>query len=156
MQISIRRASLFNYLNKNNVIWMNDPEVTKYLKQRNKFTLLDSIKYYLQNKNESILLAIYHKNNYIGNCGFFNLSEGSAELRISIGEKKLWGKGIGKDVINLMFDHAQQASISKIWLHVSINNERAILLYKNLGFKTTGEIEKIIDDQPQLKMIKII
>src|SRR5688500_9683267 len=93
--IEVRLATVWNYFSARNVRWMNDPEVTQHLRFRPRVTIWSAGRYYLSNRRQNILLAIYQNGEHVGNPGFFSIDGKSAELRICIGEKSVWGKGVG-------------------------------------------------------------
>lgn len=57
--------------------------------------------------------------------------------------KKYWGIGIGRKILDNLIDWAQSSNvIRKINLKVRTDNDRAITLYENLGFKKEGLITR--------------
>jgi RimJ/RimL family protein N-acetyltransferase len=77
----------------------------------------------------------------IGTIGFFDLSllNGSAELGISIGEKALWGRGLGTDALEVLIDFGfGELRLERIKLRVYDFNKRAIRAYEKVGFTLEG------------------
>lgn len=66
-----------------------------------------------------------------------------AELGITV-SKDYWGYGIGSYMIKIAIDWAIKQSISKIQLQVRTDNQRAVDLYKKLGFCIEGTIIRAI------------
>ncbi len=64
-----------------------------------------------------------------------------AELGISI-LKEYWGLGLGKALINACIQCAKEAGYVQLELNVVADNERALVLYKSLGFKEWGRNPK--------------
>ena len=64
-----------------------------------------------------------------------------AELGISI-LKEYWGLGLGKALMNACIQCAQEAGYVQLELNVVADNERALVLYKSLGFKEWGRNPK--------------
>ena len=64
-----------------------------------------------------------------------------AELGISI-LKEYWGLGLGKALMNACIQCAKVAGYTQLELNVVADNERALVLYKNLGFKEWGRNPK--------------
>lgn len=60
-----------------------------------------------------------------------------AELGISI-LKEYWGLGLGKALIQACIQCAREAGYVQLELNVVAENERAIFLYKSLGFEEFG------------------
>lgn len=56
--------------------------------------------------------------------------------------KQWWGKSIGKHMMLFAIEWARQNSITKIQLQVRTDNERAILLYRKLGFVIEGTLKQ--------------
>lgn len=53
--------------------------------------------------------------------------------------KSAWGKGIGTMLMNTLLDFAKNTALSDIaYLEVRSDNERAIQLYKKMGFEKIG------------------
>ncbi|GGP08225.1 GNAT family N-acetyltransferase [Oceanobacillus neutriphilus] len=64
----------------------------------------------------------------------------NAECIIDIGEKEYWGKGFGGEGLTLLLDYAfQELNLHRISLRVFSFNDRAIHLYKKLGFELEGK-----------------
>ena len=64
-----------------------------------------------------------------------------AEMGIGI-EKEYWGLGLGKAFMEACIECAKEAGYKQIELNVVAENERAIALYKNFGFKEFGRNPK--------------
>ena len=63
--------------------------------------------------------------------------EHRAEFGISIA-KEFWGLGIGRELSKACIDCARRAGYFQLELNVVSDNERAIALYKGLGFEEFG------------------
>ena len=155
-KIYLKSANIFNYVSKKNIKWMNDPDVNEYLTSKGDFTIIKAINYYYKNKYKNILLAIFFRKTHIGNCGFFNINNSEAELRIAIGEKQFWGKGLGQIVISKMIICGIDSKINKIWLYVNDQNKRAISLYEKTGFRLLDDKQYSLEGVLQNKMVKNI
>ncbi|MEI0698670.1 GNAT family N-acetyltransferase [Brachyspira intermedia] len=87
----------------------------------------------------------------IGICNLKGVDRKRVKHRVNLGIsvlKKYWGNGIAKRLINYAVAYAKENSIKKIELTVRTDNERALKLYKSLGFFIEGEINSFfcIDD----------
>lgn len=62
--------------------------------------------------------------------------------------KEFWGCGIGKNLLKQSMAWADSNGITKITLNVLETNEKAIALYKMLGFEIEGTLrnDKILSD----------
>jgi len=64
-----------------------------------------------------------------------------AELGLSVHDD-YQNMGIGTALLNHLIDVARLKKLSKVWLHVSTANNRAIHLYKKAGFMIEGKLCK--------------
>lgn len=63
----------------------------------------------------------------------------NAECIIDIGEADYWGKGYGAEALTLLLDYAfSEMNLHRVSLRVFSFNERAIHLYKKIGFQQEG------------------
>ena len=63
----------------------------------------------------------------------------SAEIGIGIGEPGLWGKHLGREALALEVGYLQrELGLHRIGLSVVAHNDRAIWMYKSLGFVVEG------------------
>jgi len=80
-------------------------------------------------------ICISDSEEYIGNVQLTNINKKKAEFHIFIGETSFWGKGVGKKATKLIIDYGFGAlGLEEIYLTVNRLNNKAIRLYKNLGF----------------------
>ena len=56
--------------------------------------------------------------------------------------KEFWGLGIGRKIMDVLMVCAKKLNLEQIFLSVVYENIRAIKLYKDFGFITTGMSEK--------------
>ena len=64
---------------------------------------------------------------------------GNAGVGIAIGEKELWGKGLGTDAMNALLDFGfGEVRLERIWLDVYDFNARARRSYEKSGFRVEG------------------
>ena len=67
----------------------------------------------------------------------------SAVLGISIGRKSDWGKGFGTDASKSTIRYGfQELNLHRIWLDVFGYNDRAVALYRKLGFTEEGRLRE--------------
>lgn len=65
----------------------------------------------------------------IGFCALFHFDEAgrTAALGITIGDKAYWGKGYGREAVQLLVDYAfRLRNLRRVWLTVNGRNQRAI------------------------------
>ncbi len=131
--------------------WINDDEVIKY-----SLSLFQNIS--TKNEIDEWFIALIENTN-IANYGIFLKTSGeligysgicdisktnkSGEFYIFIGEKRMWGKGIGtivtEQVLKIGF---LEYKLNRIYLTVSEPNIGGIKAYKNAGFKLEGKLRQ--------------
>jgi RimJ/RimL family protein N-acetyltransferase len=77
----------------------------------------------------------------LGHVGLYKIDyrAGNAEFAILLGDRELWGKGIGKAVTREVLDFAfKQLHLHRVYLTVLERNARAVKLYESLGFEREG------------------
>ena len=71
-----------------------------------------------------------------------------ATFYIAIAEKENWSKGFGKETTRLMVDYAfETLNLNRVQLHVTVENERAVKVYKDIGFKIEGTMKQAMFHQ---------
>ncbi|HMX03139.1 MAG TPA: GNAT family N-acetyltransferase [Chitinophagales bacterium] len=136
--------------NKEASVWLEkDPPV--YTKEG----LINWIRHHQSNPNNLILIiedTINRK--VIGHAGLYDINpeDGTCIFGILIGLPEYWGKGIGRAATSAMIQIAfNTPGIQTIKLHVLQINERAISLYRSMGF-TNEEVfvdQTIKNGEPQ-------
>ncbi len=92
---------------------------------------------------DSTHFAIEAEGKFIGQCALFNFNHeaSTCELGITIGDKAYWGRGYGRDTIQVLLDYAfRLRSFRRVFLSVNGNNERAIRAYRACGFVEEGRL----------------
>lgn len=119
--------------------WRNDPEVFKYTGNvyNNIITLeteLAWIRRVIQNENE-YRCAILVDDEYVGNIYLTDITRTTAAYHIFIGNKDFWGKGVARTASELILEYAFDVlKLEYVYLRVKRENDKALLLYKSLGF----------------------
>lgn len=133
--------------------WRNDPELLDLLGNNFLFIAgaVDEKWYesYLASREHNVRLAITlaDSGDYVGNVNLTAIHpvNRSAEFSILIGEKSLWGKGVGQEATRLMLAHAfADRNLHRVYLHVLATNARAVRLYERVGFRTEGTLREAI------------
>jgi RimJ/RimL family protein N-acetyltransferase len=81
----------------------------------------------------------------IGHCGLYHadLAARHCELGIHIGRKDYWGRGYGREAVNLLLDYAFRIrNLRRVWLETHASNERAIRAYRACGFVEEGRMRE--------------
>ncbi|MFM8594096.1 MAG: GNAT family N-acetyltransferase [Chloroflexota bacterium] len=81
----------------------------------------------------------------------------SGLLRIVIGEKSEWGRGLGTDATKLVMEEAfDEHELDEMRLDVYRHNPRAIATYRRVGFRVTGEhVEWLSRRKQELHVIEM-
>ena len=104
---------------------------------------------YLSNRTSTIRLAICEKptSTLIGAGYLLGIDwiNRSAEFAIWIGEKSYQGKGAGYFAVVEILTHAfKDLNLNRIHLTVLATNQRAINLYKKIGFIEEGRLRQVV------------
>ncbi|PTI92882.1 GNAT family N-acetyltransferase [Staphylococcus simulans] len=123
--------------------WKSDNQLRELLGTVYPISELEHHKWFenkmLEQSNKHFIIE--YKNNAIGMVGFDNVDwiNRNAEIFIFIGDKNLWGKGIGsKAITELEYIAFGKMNLHMIYLHVFSFNSRAINAYKKMGFHVDG------------------
>ena len=127
-------------------VWEKDPVVTKYLSFDEERTYEDVVTEGLYNKfnKERIDLTIVARQSGepVGRIYISRIDRHSDSLDITkfyIGDPKLWGKGIGREIMNEVLEYCFTfLHMERFTLDYYTGNKRASTLYESLGFKSEG------------------
>lgn len=89
----------------------------------------------------SVMIMAFLNGEFVGNCRFSGENLQRQKHRVKMGIalfQKYTGMGIGKIMIEKLMQTAKEKGFEQIELEVSAENERAIHLYKKLGFQIYG------------------
>lgn len=122
--------------------WRNDPEVaifdqSSFLRPMS-FTEVES---WSQIMVEGLTFMVFEDDVPIGTCAFMNHDARNrhAELAIVIGNKDYWSKGYGTEIMRQLLEWGFEGlNLNRVYLHVFGFNQRAINLYKKMGFMHEG------------------
>lgn len=112
-------------------------EITMTLEQEYAF-----IKRYNEAENNLLLLG-FVDGQYAGNCSFAAFGPKRNRHRVNLGialVQEFTGMGLGRFMMEQMIEAAKNKGIEQIELEVVANNERAIALYKAMGFEIYGTL----------------
>lgn len=126
--------------------YRNDWDVIRYLggfsAGYSRANLEDWIKRH-SNRADEVLwtIADVATDQCIGHVGLYQIDSRvrKGQFAILIGDKALWGRGLGTRVTEAVVSWAfSQLNLHKVSLQVLSNNERAIRIYEALGFRREG------------------
>jgi RimJ/RimL family protein N-acetyltransferase len=126
--------------------WRNDPKIWEYTgsKPNNNITPeieLQWIKEVLKRKGEKrFAICIAETDEYIGNAQLTDITTDSAQYHLFIGETSFWGKGIGKQVANLVLEYAfYTLCVKEVYSYFNLNNLASIKACEKNGFKFSSK-----------------
>jgi RimJ/RimL family protein N-acetyltransferase len=131
----------------NFVRWLTDGETISYLSMRAPMSVAMEEKWFenmLEHQGKDayhFVMCLLEDDRPIGTMGLFAIDyvNGSAGIGISIGEKELWGKGLGTDAMNAIVDFGfGMLRLERLWLEVYDFNKRARRSYDKSGFTLEG------------------
>ena len=119
--------------------WLADPE-TRALTMTPEFTREDQSRFFeaLPERSDYRLWGIeLVGDGPIGAAGLKRIRPGIAEYFGYIGEKRLWGRGLGALLLAAVEDEARGLGLDALDLTVARDNARAIRLYQKHGYRVT-------------------
>jgi len=133
-----------NYLN-----WMNDKEITNFTNQKNKIHTLESIKKFIEEKNNSTdeyLYGIFTKNDeHIGNIKIGPTDINNyTHISYLIGDKNYWGKGYATHAIKNVLMIAKEKKLLNIIAYTAKLNIASIKALLKNGFEIIKKEKKFI------------
>ena len=135
--------------------WLNDPEVYKYLMVGHTPISREDERRYYESRDDAangrdFEIHLAEDGRYIGNIGLKSISwiHRKAELGISIGDKREWGKGYGFDAIVTCLRYAfDTLGLHTVRIRAHQDHARGLALYRRVGFVETGrERETVFQD----------
>ena len=123
--------------------WQNDPEVFRWMDYERPFSLEDIRRSEEHGAADGHPFVIEAEGKPIGRVGLFGIKHRSmhGNLYIFIGERSVWGKGYARDALDLLLHYAfVTLNLRLVQLWTLADNDRAIRLYKSLGFIEDGRL----------------
>jgi ribosomal-protein-alanine N-acetyltransferase len=138
--------------------WWKDKELinlTSGIYEDNDKILEDYFSDMLKSEKNNYYLIIFEEK-AIGNISLIHKESITFEIQIVIGEKEYWGRGAGTAAVKKVLDIAfNKLGYNSGYLEVQPNNQRAINLYKDCGFKETG-IKKYPENKFQPVVVTMV
>lgn len=142
------------------IAWRNNPFILDTVFNPRPITREQHEAWYHQliNNSERIefIIAWNDSSEPIGRIGLDHIDyhNQKAEYSISIGETGAWGKGLGAEATHLVLDYGfRELNLNKIYLKVFEENQRAVQLYKKMGFVAEGVLAEEYFKQGEFKTI---
>ncbi|MFQ5891964.1 MAG: GNAT family N-acetyltransferase, partial [Candidatus Methanofastidiosia archaeon] len=129
--------------------WINDREVTRYLRLVYPISKTQEEKWFenqmREDEHNKIFAIQTHDGKHVGNCGLHNINwkDRNSELGIMIGERDFQNKGFGTDAIRTLLKLAfSEMNLHRVHLRVYDFNERAQRCYEKCGFVKEGVLRE--------------
>lgn len=134
----VNYSRLYFDLSKN---WISDPELNRLIDAGELPSDINRELWYesLPFRSDYKIWGCEYGGRPIGVCGLKRITSHNAEYWGYIGEKSLWGQGIGGGYILAIQKFAKEFGLNSIYLKVLKFNARAINLYIKYGFKIDKE-----------------
>jgi len=113
----------------------------------------DSHYYTRYNENENIenVWVAYVENLPVGCIAYRTKADGVGEVKRLFLLKEYRGKGISKELLNLLEKHAREQGCTKLFLDTRITLEPAVSLYRSFGFDITFQQGLYVQMEKELK-----
>lgn len=109
---------------------------------RDPLELLDWWKHCVENNSDRFVrMGIEYQQQLIGYVDLADIQRNEAELGIAIGERSVWGKGIGYHASKLMLDYgSEKLGITYFLAETHETNTRSMRMLEKLGFKEVSRV----------------
>jgi RimJ/RimL family protein N-acetyltransferase len=128
--------------------WLRDPELAA-LTLTPPFTDAEQEQWFaaLPSRSDYAVWGIELDGEPVGVFGLKHITAEDAEYFGYLGDKRLWGGGHGRGMLEAALEAARTRGCSRVYLRVWRENHRAIALYRRHGFELVGEegIELVLD-----------
>lgn len=130
------------------LVWMNDPDVTRFLAavyplmKRAEEEWIDKLH---QDLEHNLVLGVTLKGALIGATGLhhINYTDRTAVFGFCLGEKRKWGMGYGTEAMMLMLHYGfRSLNLRKINSETFSENYGSIACHKHCGFKQEGVLKE--------------
>lgn len=106
---------------------------------------------YSENENIENVWVVYEENLPAGCIAYRTKADGIGEVKRLFIRNEYRGKGISKELLNLLEKHAREQGCTKLFLDTRINLEPAVSLYHSLGFDITFQQGLYVQMRKELK-----
>ncbi|MEI6681675.1 MAG: GNAT family N-acetyltransferase [Bacteroidota bacterium] len=122
--------------------WLTDPEI-KALTDTPEITREGQLNWFhsLPKLDDYMVWGVMYNGMPVGVCGLKHITADDCEYWGFIGEKSLWGKGLGSVILDNLLGKAVALGKQSVWLRVLKSNKRAIRLYEKFNFLLEKETE---------------
>lgn len=126
------------------VAWLNDPEVNAYSRRKGVHTTAaDAGRYLSSLRDDEHVLAILVGGEHVGNVkyGPVDWQNACADISILVGERAIWGQGIGAETVYLVSRHLlTDVGLNRV--HADSFNPAFLRLVDRLGWRIEGVLRE--------------
>jgi RimJ/RimL family protein N-acetyltransferase len=150
--LTIRKAAMLQLVDYDRTYldlswdWLRDPE-TKALTMTPDFSRDDQRAFFasLPTRTDYKVWGVaVDGHGPVGAAGIKRISDDRGEYWGYLGKKDLWSRGLGRDLIAAVEAKARDAGLAALYLDVACDNERAIRLYRRVGYRDTGAANGVL------------
>ena len=129
-----------DHLSQRYLDWLNDPEVNAYSRRNGmRSTIDDAHRYMASLRPDEIVLAILVRDRHVGNVklGPVDWENACADISILVGERDVWGKGVGTEAVYLVGKHLlKEIGLNRVY--ADSRNPAFLRLVEKLGWRVVG------------------
>jgi RimJ/RimL family protein N-acetyltransferase len=132
MKLIVAKSSDYELI----IAWRSDPEIYQgFYSQERSLTWDEHLQWLLSRNHDWREFLIWYEGRRIGVVTIGQLDHWNPEIGYLIGEKSLWGQGLGTKAVHLALDYLR--AHNKEFCHTTVlnGNKRSIGLLKSLGFE---------------------
>ena len=135
MTILLRSATRDDY--ELLMAWRSDPEIYQGFYSQGKSLVWEEHIKWMESRNQDwrTFIVVYNGRR-VGVVTVGQLDHWNPEIGYYIGEKSLWGHGVGKEVVQAALDWLRNRGYKYCHTTVLKTNKRSVRLLENLGFET--------------------
>jgi len=132
------------------VRWRNDPQILSRLLSHRKLTIEKQREWFAklpgdESKRSFIIETLDGRAVGQGGFGSIDAHSRTAELGVMIGERSEQGRGYGSEAVRLLAEYGFGGlGLHRIQLRVLEGNDRALGIYRKLGFRDEGRLREAI------------
>lgn len=143
------------------VRWRSDPDVVGLLFSSHSPTREEHLRWLekIDETRREFIVALKEPIRAVGTASLSGISpaHGHAELGIMIGEKDLWGQGVGRAATELLLFLAfNEFALHRVFLRLFPENERALRLYERIGFAREGILREHISKNGKFRDVVVM
>lgn len=128
------------HLSQRYVDWLNDPEVNAHSRRKGVRSTVDDARRYMASlRPDEVVLAILVGDRHVGNVklGPVDWDNACADISILVGERGVWGKGIGAEAVYLVGRHLlKEVGLNRVY--ADSRNPAFLRLVEKLGWRVEG------------------